>query len=466
MVQFHILNGDALKSQLPIDTINGDFIICRECLIDGPLQGQTLSQFWANRTEFIEQTFGTEPGKYADYVLPQFKKILAIPTPASIHLWFGDDLFCQMNLCFIIHLLDTIKHSGPVFLVKAQLDNWQEFGGMSPAALFTAYQNRQLLPPEDFQLLLDTWKAFQQKDLVRLQQLSTTPTTNFPVFQATIQAHIDRFPVNGLGRPQQSLLTIKEQLNTDEFGPIFQQFIKEEGIYGFGDVQVKTMLDELPEIKPKVYQHENSRKVYQLHQKAIEQTNENTTVLTQLSAFADNLFTAWQAKDPVCKSQINNWHPDFIGLPLADILKAHFTIEDAQLSIAKDCGFDNWDIVKSQAATTFNLTFEKAVNTLLAGDLEGLQSMIRQSPELLHLRSTYGHNATLLHYAGSNGVEMWRQQTPYNLPTIVQFLLEAGADKNATMNVYGGQFTTLEMVVTSAHPHAAGVVEELKELLG
>ncbi len=218
-------------------------------------------------------------------------------------------------------------------------------------------------------------------------------------------------------------------------------------------------------MKPKIYIHENTEKVYNLHKKAIEEIDKNTTILTQLTAFADNLFAAWIAKNPVCKGQINNWHPDFIGKDVDFIFKANFTLADARLSIAKDCGYANWEAVARQGETTFNIAFEQAVDTLLAGDLPHLKQQITQQPELLTLRSPYGHQATLLHYAGSNGVEMWRQQTPYNLPKIVQFLLEAGADKNAKMNVYGGEFTTWEMVATSAHPHEAGIVEELKKLL-
>ena len=185
----------------------------------------------------------------------------------------------------------------------------------------------------------------------------------------------------------------------------------------------------------------------------------------QLTGFADNLFAAWKARNPVCKAQINNWHPDFIGKGIDLIFKANFTLADARLSIAKDCGFDNWEAVEEQGKTRFNLAFEKAVDTLLAGDLISLQQQINQQPELINQRSSYGHQATLLHYAGSNGVEMWRQQTPYNLPEMVQFLIDAGADKYAKMKVYGGCFTTWEMVATSAHPKAAGVVDALKTIL-
>ena len=218
-------------------------------------------------------------------------------------------------------------------------------------------------------------------------------------------------------------------------------------------------------MKSKIYIHENTQKVYALHKTAIEQINETTTVLDQLTAFSTTLFEAWKSRNPICKGQINNWHPAFIGQSLDVIFKADFRLVDARLSIAKDCGFVNWEAVEIEGNIPFNLAFEKAVDTLLAGDLASLKIQIREQPDLMGMRSPYGHQATLLHYAGSNGVEMWRQQTPYNLPEMVQFLLEAGADKNATIQVYGGHFTTWEMVATSAHPHAAGVVEVLKRIL-
>jgi len=218
-------------------------------------------------------------------------------------------------------------------------------------------------------------------------------------------------------------------------------------------------------MKNKIYIHDNTQQVYNLHRVAIEGLTKTSTIKEQLISFADNLFAAWQARNPVCKAPINNWHPDYIGKSLDIIFQAPFKLSDARLSIAKDCGFLDWEEVKKIGNVRFNLSFEKAIDTLLAGDLVNLKKQIEQQPTLLHTRSTYGHRATLLHYAGSNGLEMWRQKTPYNLPEIVAFLLGAGADKNATMRVYGGEHTTLEMAETSAHTRAAGILEELIEVL-
>jgi hypothetical protein len=36
-----------------------------------------------------------------------------------------------------------------------------------------------------------------------------------------------------------------EDLETDEFGPVFKEFNKRESIYGFGDLQVKRIFDEI-----------------------------------------------------------------------------------------------------------------------------------------------------------------------------------------------------------------------------
>jgi hypothetical protein len=58
------------------------------------------------------------------------------------------------------------------------------------------------------------------------------------------RAHIDRFENGGLGRPHQRLIEIKNSGNND-FSSIFQSFGKTEAIYGFGDSQVKKMLDEI-----------------------------------------------------------------------------------------------------------------------------------------------------------------------------------------------------------------------------
>jgi ankyrin repeat protein len=83
---------------------------------------------------------------------------------------------------------------------------------------------------------------------------------------------------------------------------------------------------------------------------------------------------------------------------------------------------------------------------------------------LTRTHSTRRHQATLLHYISANGVEGYRQKTPKNILQIAALLLDAGADVNASTNLYGGS-TTLDLVATSIHPERAGVQEALLQLL-
>jgi len=108
--------------------------------------------------------------------------------------------------------------------------------------------------------------------------------------------------------------------------------------------------------------------------------------------------------------------------------------------------------------------FESAVDAVVAGDLPRLQSLLRKKSSLVHTRSLRRHHATLLHYVGANGVEGFRQRTPQNAVTIAETLLKAGAQVDATAEIYG-KSTPLDLVATSIHPWRAGVQQALLRTL-
>ncbi len=68
----------------------------------------------------------------------------------------------------------------------------------------------------------------------------------YPFILPAVQAHIDRLPKNGNpGRPVRTLIEIMHELQTEEFGPVFREFCRRESIYGFGDLQVKQLFDDI-----------------------------------------------------------------------------------------------------------------------------------------------------------------------------------------------------------------------------
>jgi ankyrin repeat protein len=109
--------------------------------------------------------------------------------------------------------------------------------------------------------------------------------------------------------------------------------------------------------------------------------------------------------------------------------------------------------------------FEAAADALVSGDLATLQRLIGASPDLVRARSSRPHRATLLHYVAANGVEDERQKSPKKAVEMARLLLSAGAEVDALATMYGGEQTTMNMLVSSAHPAEAGVQEALVDTL-
>jgi len=145
-------------------------------------------------------------------------------------------------------------------------------------------------------------------------------------------------------------------------------------------------------------------------------------------------------------------------------------LTDAQFVIARSHGFESWPKfakhLQAVARSTSSVSkFEAAADAIVAGDVATLQQLLREEPNLVRTRSTREHGATLLHYVSANGVEGYRQKTPKNIVEITRMLMRAGAEIDATANVYGGRATTLGLAATSVHPERAGVQEELLRTL-
>jgi hypothetical protein len=188
----------------------------------------------------------------------------------------------------------------------------------------------------------------------------------------------------------------------------------------------------------------------------------------QLSAFADALSAAYAAGERAAEVLVGNWleaprwrdqdqEPDE-ELPSAT---GSLSLRHARLIVARDHGFASWSTVKGQCDPVFEL----AVDAVVLGQIEELDGLLADAPDLTRRRSAYGHRATLLHYTAANGVEIRRQVVPANAAEMTTRLLGAGADPAARLHAYGATPDTLAMLKSSAHPRAAGVAEEIERVL-
>jgi len=208
--------------------------------------------------------------------------------------------------------------------------------------------------------------------------------------------------------------------------------------------------------------------------------------LEQYQKQAEELLEGYKSGDAEAIRCFKQCHPRFMdpkiawlpkNVPDSEVRSAALGLGDAQLTIARWYDFQSWPALAEFAEAASRdgspvYQFESAVEAVIGGDAATLERLLREDPELVRARSTRvthfdppRHRAMLLHYVAANGVEGYRQKCPGNGVEIAKTLLRAGAEVDALADFYGGQCTTMSLLVSSCHPAEAGVQVALVETL-
>ncbi len=246
---YHILNGDALLSHLP-DGIDGELLVARFCMVDGPVLGDTVTAIIKTRADFMQLAYKVNPQVYADYAIALCSKIEHMPSESKVYLWFEEDLFCQVNWWYCMFLLEQYTSHLNLFFVLPMPEYRYSFGAMSKQQLLDAYKAAKPITNKDTFIINALWRAYQHNNFTKLQELGAQLEVNYPFVIKAVQAHLERQErPNYLGKPKETLVSIIQDLNTEQFGPIFYEFCKRLPYYGFGDLQVKRLYNQLLDAK-------------------------------------------------------------------------------------------------------------------------------------------------------------------------------------------------------------------------
>lgn len=244
---YNILNGDSLAYSFPDAKIEGDIIVAREALMDGDLSGDNLNDFWRSRAKY----HGSTEAEYHNNVAKEFEKIINAPDGAELNLWFEYDLFCQVNMWFVISIIKSLSIKKKVYAVytsylsRNDKQFWNGFGQATSSELRICFAGRILLNDVDLKLGQDLWSAYKNDNFEELIHLAKNQSPAFPYLQEVVKAHVERFPKNGTkGRPERVLEEITKNISTD-FHQVFKEFWSRESIYGFGDTQLKELYDKV-----------------------------------------------------------------------------------------------------------------------------------------------------------------------------------------------------------------------------
>ena len=239
----HILNGDALGDQFPKD-LPGETLVFRECLIEGPKEVVEFETFFASRAAYLSDTY--DPKIKENYSLELSIPLMRIVTeqpPAEVVLWFEEDLFCQANFWFICYFLEASGYSGKVTWAKPSGTARYNFGLLSRESLIAVFEDRIPVNIAKIALLWQAYSVNDSDELIRLVE-GIADLSQY-IIPAAIAYHDMNTSTIEQSRPYLSLLEITKTLKTAHFGKVFMAFCKKEAVYGFGDLQVKRIFDQL-----------------------------------------------------------------------------------------------------------------------------------------------------------------------------------------------------------------------------
>ena len=197
--------------------------------------------------------------------------------------------------------------------------------------------------------------------------------------------------------------------------------------------------------------------------------------LQHLKYQAKDLLKGHTAREAAVAQRIREFHPRYAKASDPEIFSAHLTLSDAQLAIARECGFASWARLKRRVekpTASDQMTrphheriedpvFRRAVDLIDAGAVAGLRAHLQHHPKLTRQHvvfegGNYFRNPSLLEFVAENPVRHGR--LPENTVEVAKTILDASVDQSALDE-------TLMLVATGAVPRKCGVQLPLIDLL-
>ncbi len=240
----HIHNGDCTANIAKQASLPGEHFAFREALIEGPTPARLSSADWRRlRARHLSGAYGVDQKKCEQELLEQEETLRKSREHDEVVLWFEHDLFCQVNL---IYVLDWFARNTPD---RAKLslicindfpgrNNFRGLGELSADELTSLFPSRQLVTQQQLELAASAWTAYQSTHPTDIESLLEKDSSALPFLAAAMKAHLKRFPSirNGLGQVENRGLEFIHS-GSKRFEELFFRFGNAEPLYGMGDAQ-------------------------------------------------------------------------------------------------------------------------------------------------------------------------------------------------------------------------------------
>ncbi len=252
----HITNGDITTNYLKKLNFSGDFITWREMLCEGKTTNNVGSDtFWKSRYNFLKTSYKISKQKFIDYTLKEYRTLCNKKNTEEIILWFDHDLFCQINMLAVLSWLKRYRKGYHISLVSSSkntiLNKTKNISELTEKEIYHSFNKRKTLIIDDIEYADYIWQLYCSDSPLRLEAVyKFNPMFQFQHLSTAIETHISRFPSieNGLNKIENKILKTVNENTFSSRKKMIQKLLKNEKIYGFGDIQYNNKVNNLKKL--------------------------------------------------------------------------------------------------------------------------------------------------------------------------------------------------------------------------
>jgi len=250
----HIHNGDSTAGTMKEANFPGEHFAFREALVTGPTpSGLSKDEWIAVRADYLAEGVKFDADKFQQDLERADAALDNISNHAEIILWFEHDLFCQINLAYLLDRFSrqNIGQSRLSLICIGEFPGKPDFRGLGELTaeeMASLFDTRHEVTAAEMNLAQKAWAAFCAPDPSVIEQLLTEDTSAMPFLRGALTQHLARFPSvkNGLGQAENKLLELISGGRT-KFLQLCLAFFKAAPAYGLGDTQIWCDLNRMAE---------------------------------------------------------------------------------------------------------------------------------------------------------------------------------------------------------------------------
>jgi len=244
VTRLHVLNGDSTAAVFARAGIDGATLVWRDILCEGPVTARIAAP--GERAAYLSRHLEIDAAQYVAGWHDAHTALARAADHDEIVLWFEQDLFCAVNLWY---LLDCLAHvRTPMALVYPSLDDVRGLGAVKPHRLRDLFAERTSLGVAAIARGQQVWRAYASATPSAPHAEVGADAGPLPFVAAALQRHLARLPAlqTGLSEIEEAALD-ELQAGPLAFPRLFGALTAREPLrrHGMGDLQLAAIVRAL-----------------------------------------------------------------------------------------------------------------------------------------------------------------------------------------------------------------------------